>query len=223
MRILIVEDDEDIRKMLVKNLKAESFAVDATADGERGSFLARTSEYDLIILDYLLPKKDGGEICTELRACGKTMPVLILSVNATPEEKIRLLNLGADDYMTKPFSYAEVVARIRALARRPRHQEPSVLRVGSLTVNPSNQDVLWRKRQIYLTRKEFALLEYLVRHPGEVLSRGMIMEHVWDMESDPFSNTVEAHVFNLRKKLSLNKCQCIYTVPGRGYRLEVHP
>ena len=222
MRILIVEDDTSIREMLVRNLKTESFAVDSTDDGEHGSFLARTSEYDLIILDCVLPKKDGPTICAELRASGKTVPILIISARVSVADKVTLLNLGADDYITKPFSYDELVARVRALKRRPLRQESVNIHIGNLKIDSLTQEVWLSQKPIYLTRKEFALLEYFARHHGEVVSRGMIMEHVWDRESDPFSKTIEAHVFNLRRKLSSRRRSCIQTIPGRGYKLALH-
>lgn len=220
MRILIVEDEHDILTFLKTSLEAECFAVDAVADGERGSYLALTSEYDLIILDNLLPKKTGREICEALRAAGKTTPIIMLSVKAEASTKVDLLNAGADDYLTKPFSLQELVARVRALLRRPHRIEGEVLKMGDISMNTRSQTLTRKGKDIYLTRKEFMLLEYLMRNRGTVLSRGMILEHVWDMSADPFSNTIESHILSLRKKIDTEKSKIIKTVPGRGYKID---
>lgn len=222
MRILIIEDDIDIKDMLALYLKQVCFAVDSTTSGQKGSYLARTNEYDLIILDYMLPEKDGLQICKEIRISGKTMPILMLSVRGEIRHKVELFKHGIDDYMTKPFSYEELMARIRALLRRPHKIEPAVLTVSDMIIDSNAQRVTRGSKEIYLTRKEFALLEYLVKHEGKVVSRGMIMEHVWNMESDPFSNTIEAHIFNLRRKIAHGKSPIIRTIPGRGYKIETY-
>lgn len=219
MRILVVEDNPVIQEALVLQLRAACFAVDTTDCGEKGSFLARTNDYDLVILDYMLPKKDGRTICKEIRSSGKTMPIIMLTVRQDVEDKVDLLDQGADDYIGKPFSFDELHARIKALLRRPREIQPHIIMIGDITIDSNKQLVLRGKREIYLTRKEFSLLEYLAQHRGNVVSRGMIMEHVWDQNSDPFSNTIEAHILNLRKKLGSKK-PLIHTVPGRGYRFE---
>jgi DNA-binding response OmpR family regulator len=222
MRILIVEDDEDISRSLKSSLEAETFSVDTAADGETGSYLARTNEYDLVILDFMLPKKDGKTICMEIRQAGKTMPIIMLTVRSTTEAKVELLNTGADDYLTKPFSFHELRARIRALLRRPRELEATTFELNDLTVDTLRQKVVRNGKEVYLTRKEFSLLEYLLKHQGIVVSRGMIMEHVWDAEGDPFSNTIEAHILNLRKKIDASeKKKLIQTIPGRGYTIDV--
>ena len=221
MRILIIEDNEDIRTMLADYLREECFAVDATPSGERGSYLARVNEYDAVILDYMLPDKDGLEVCKEIRASGKTVPILMVSVLSDVNNKVTLLNSGADDYMIKPFSLVEVRARIAALLRRPSSITPSVFTIAHLTIDSARQKVFCHENEVYLTRKEFSLLEYLARNEEMVVSRGMIMEHVWNMESDPFSNTIEAHIFNLRKKIAHCENALIHTVPGRGYKLSV--
>ena len=221
MRILIIEDDEDISRSLKSSLEAETFSVDQAFDGERGSYLARTNDYDLILLDYMLPKKDGKTTCMEIRQAGKMMPIIMLTVRSATEAKVELLNAGADDYLTKPFSFQELRARIRALLRRPAQLESAVFEVGDLSVDTLRQKVIRAGKEVYLTRKEFALLEYLLKHQGIVVSRGMIMEHVWDAEGDPFSNTIEAHILNLRKKVDTStKKKLIQTVPGRGYTID---
>jgi len=222
MRLLIVEDEKDIAFFLKKSLKAECFVVDAAACGEKGLVMAQTNEYDIIILDYLLPRYNGLEICQHLRQDGKNVPIIILSVKSSPADKTELLNAGADDYLAKPFSFEELLARIRALLRRPTAIEEEVLQVDDLVLDSRRHTVSRNKCEIYLTRKEFALLEYLMKNRGTVLSRAMILEHVWDMNADPFSYTIEAHIRSLRRKLNTapDKRKLIHTVSGRGYKIE---
>jgi DNA-binding response OmpR family regulator len=221
MRILIVEDNYDIRNFLLESLSAETFAVDAVEDGEQGSYLARTNEYDLIILDNNLPKKSGIMVCSEIRRIGKDVPIIMLSVDVSVDKKVLLLESGADDYMTKPFSYRELLARIKVLLRRPKAILQDVLKIKDFTIDIVKQKAYRKEKEIYLTRKEFALIEYLMRNKGKVLSRGSIMEHVWDMDNDPFSNTIETHILNLRRKIDRgNTHKLIVTVPGRGYIVE---
>lgn len=222
MRILIIEDDIDLRDYIRKHLEAESFAVDATADGERGMYLAQTNEYDAIILDLSLPRKDGMDICEDIRAAGNNTPIIVISETSDLPAKILLFDLGADDYIVKDFDMSELVARLRAQLRRPRTTEQSTLFIGDLYVNVNKQKVIRGEREIYLTRKEFSLLEYLMRHKGTVLSRGLLLEHVWNAESDPFTNTVEAHILNLRRKISReDDRELIHNIPGRGYKIDL--
>lgn len=221
MRLLIVEDEIQIQNFLKKGFEAECFAVDTTADGTAGLQRALVNEYDFIILDNALPGLSGLEICSELRAQGKTMPILILSVTSDTSIKVRALDAGADDYLTKPFSFSELLARVRALLRRPQHILSSSYTAHGITLDTKAHKVTKDKIEAQLTRKEFMLLEYLMRHRGEVLSRGMIMEHVWDMNADPFSNTIESHILSLRKKLRLDSTrEIIKTIPGIGYKFE---
>ncbi len=220
MRILIIEDDQEIGDFLKAGLETESFIVDVLKDGERGSFVARTEEYDLIILDHILPKKDGFQICQEVRQAGRMVPILMLSVKTEIPLKVGLLNLGADDYMTKPFVFDELLARIRVLLRRPASYKPSLLKIDDLVLDPSAQRVTKGRKEIYLTRKEFILLQYMMQNMSRVLSRGMILEHVWNRETDPFSNTIEAHILNLRRKVDTGNSKLIHTVSGRGYKME---
>lgn len=222
MRILLVEDEKEISDFLKPCLEAESFVVDLSRDGEKGSFLARTNDYDLVILDISLPKKRGDQVCKEIRENNKNVPIIILTVESETDNKINLLNIGADDYMTKPFSFEELLARIRAILRRPHQIENKILTVNDLTLNTKRYSVKRGSEEIYLTRKEFMLLEYLMKNQGTVLSRGMIMEHVWDINADPFSNTIESHILKLRRKIDHkeNKRKLIRTVPGRGYKIE---
>lgn len=221
MRILVVEDDEKIRDFLKKSLEAECFSVDAVEDGLEGYQLGQLNAYDFIILDNVLPNMNGLEICSRLRQEQKNTPILILSVQTEVDIKVRALDAGADDYLTKPFSLQELTARIRALMRRPAQVEEEVLVVQDITLDTKRHVVLREKVEVHLTRKEFMLLEYLMRNVGAVLSRAMIMEHVWDMYADPFSNTIESHILSLRRKLGSKKeSPIIHTVAGRGYKID---
>jgi DNA-binding response OmpR family regulator len=222
MRILVVDDDQGIREFLKASLQTECFVVDTAGDGDEGSHMARTHEYDLILLDNIMPRKTGYEICRELRALGKSTPIIMLSVKAEVDDRVDLLNLGADDFVSKPFSFKELRSRIRAIMRRPKNAIPNVLTVDDLTLDTSNQRVRRGVRDIHLTRKEFALTEYLMRHRNTVVSRGMLMEHVWNDDLNPFTNTIESHILNLRRKIDTpaHRRKLIRTVPGRGYKIE---
>ncbi|MDR3547678.1 MAG: response regulator transcription factor [Candidatus Pacebacteria bacterium] len=221
MRALIIDDEDGVRDTLSRHLRAECFAVDTARDGAEGSYLARTNEYDIVILDNMMPRKSGVEVCEEIRSTGRSMPILVLSVLGETRQKVHLINAGADDYMIKPFSFDELMARVRALMRRPKKLESDILVLDDIALDIKQQRVRRAGKIVYLTRKEFMLLEYLMRNPGVVLSRGMIMEHVWDMTSDPFSNTIESHILSLRKKIGdTGKERMIQTVPGRGYKIE---
>lgn len=221
MRILVVEDEPKIAHFLKKGLEAEYFVVDVATDGEQGSYLARTNEYDCVVLDNILPRKTGMEVCREIREHGFTMPIIVLSVKTEIDIKIDFLHAGADDYMSKPFSLDELIARINALLRRPHEIEEEVYEIENLVVDNTRHTVVIDDQDVYLTKKEFMLLVYMLRNRGIVLSRGKIMEHVWDMNADPFSNTIESHILSLRKKIDKNtKTKLIHTVPGRGYKLD---
>lgn len=220
MRILVVEDEEKISRFLRESLEAEFYAVDIAEDGERGSFFARTNDYDLVVLDTMLPKKEGLQVCKEIRASGKTMPILVVSVKTDPMDKVDLLNAGADDYLAKPFVLEELLARVRALMRRPAPIEKDILAVEDVVLDTKNGTATRGDRDLMLTRKEFMLLQYLMRNEGNVVSRGMILEHVWDMSVDIFSNTIESHILSLRKKLDdMGKDRLVQTISGRGYRM----
>ena len=223
MRILIIEDDIDVRDLIKTHLSGEGYVVEATSDGERGLYLARANPYDLIILDLSLPRKSGTMICKELRQIGDATPILVLSVTSELPAKIMLLDYGADDYVTKPFEFSELIARVRALLRRPKIINESILVVEDLALNTDSNKVLRGDRNIYLTKKEFSLLLYLMRNKGKVLSRGSILEHVWNANSDPYSNTVEAHMLNLRKKIGKEpEKELIHNIPGRGYKIDAY-
>lgn len=220
MNVLIVEDDKETLDFLKDSLKAEGFVVDATEDGEDGLYKARVNAYDIVILDIGLPRKDGRQIAAELRADGKTMPILILSIKGEIGTKAELLDIGADDYVVKPFSFIELLARVRALLRRPKRIEGEVLQIDDLVLDVRKRIVVRGKKQIHLSPKEFFLLEYFLRNEGKVLSRVEILEHVWDMNADLFTNTVETHIVNLRRKLQQkNQRKLIHTVSGTGYKL----
>ncbi len=222
MKILVVEDEKEIREFYKKSLESECFVVDVAEDGEQGSQMALKKAYDLIILDNSMPKKTGLVVCEEIRKSGKDVPIIIVSVKSEATTKVDLLNAGADDYLTKPFSLDELLARIKALLRRPSKIEDEVLKFDDLTIDTKRHIVKRGDEEIYLTRKEFALLSYFVKNQEVVLSRSMIMEHVWDMSVDPFSNTIESHIMSLRKKIDYaGKNKLIQTIPGRGYKMTV--
>lgn len=222
MKILVVEDDPHISEYLYDRLKSEGFTVDVAFDGLQGSYMARTNIYDVIVLDYSLPKKNGLLVCDEIREDESTVPIIFLSVTGDSKTKIAALEKGADDYITKPFSYEELRARIKALIRRPHKIESPIIKAGELTIDTDKQSAYRNGNPIYLTRKEYSLLEYLMKNIGVILSRSMIMEHVWNAEGDPFSNTVEAHILNLRRKINAgNQQELIRNIPGRGYVIEV--
>ena len=220
MKMLIIEDDRDICELIEYSFKEEGFSVDIALDGERGSFWGRTNVYDIIILDYSLPKKNGHTVCSEIRASGKSSPIIFLSVSYDVDKKVEALERGADDYMTKPFSFEELRARVRTILRRPKKVKNPIIKIGDISMDTNKQEVYKNAKSIYLTRKEYNLLEYLMRSPGAILSRSMIMEHVWDSDSDPFSNTVESHILKIRKKINTDSQKdLIRNIPGRGYTI----
>lgn len=221
MRILIVEDEKTLGESLEKALEKEGYAVDHIAEGKKAKRRIEVSheEYDLVILDLMLPEINGFEICKEIREKGVDIPVLILTAKYDIEDRVDALDAGADDYLVKPFSLAELTARIRALLRRPREKLPPKLKIQDLTLDPVTREVKWNDKEVDLTQKEFAILEHLMRHPNQVMSRSQILDHVWDYNFDSFSNIVDVHVKNLRKKLD-NHGSIIETVRGVGYRIK---
>lgn len=221
MRLLLIEDDPDLTPSLSLALRTAGYALDIAADGEQGYFLASTNPYRLILLDYNLPKLSGRAVLEKLRADGCPTPILMITVHSELEDKVDLLNLGADDYLTKPFAVSELLARLQAIARRPTAWHSRILNCGPLRLDPSKFLVTKNDRPVRLSSKEFSLLEYLLAHQGVVLSRQDIMEHVWDYNADPFSNTIEVHIGNLRRKLETAKQRFIFTIPNRGYKLDV--
>jgi DNA-binding response OmpR family regulator len=220
MKILIIEDNISVRNVLRIGLEAEGYIIDDVGDGDRGSYFARVNKYNLIILDNVLPKKMGKQVCQEIREAGVTTPVLLLSAKSDIDSKISLLDSGADDYMTKPFSFEELKSRIKALSRRPKIIKSSLVKFGNLIIDTNNFEIKKNNKKIYLTRKEFTLLNLLIENIGKVVSRGTIMELVWDSSVDPFSNTIETHIRNIRNKIGdLNK-NIIVNIPGRGYKIN---
>jgi DNA-binding response OmpR family regulator len=220
---LIIEDEEKLAESLKRGLEKSGYAVDCLFDGEAGArrLLVSHQDYDLVILDLMLPKKGGLEVCKEIRARGLTVPVLILTARDMTDDKVMALDDGADDYLTKPFSFSELLARIRALLRRPTGALDSELRIGDLILKPAEREVFRGDEKINLTLKEFELLHYLMRHPGEVLNREEIYVHLWDFADNSMSNTIDVHVKNLRKKMGERENgKLIETIRGVGYRLK---
>ena len=219
--MLIVEDEKEIGEFLKKNFEKEGYAVDYSQNGEEGSFLARTNEYDIIIVDQILPKKTGLEIVKDVRGDLRSVPILMLSVKGDIPHKIQSFTAGVDDYVTKPFSFQELSVRVKAICRRPYNIRSAIYKIDDVTIDSDKQEVTKNGKRLYLTRKEFLLFECLVKEKGKVLSRGAIMENVWNMNVDPFSNTLETHILNLRKKIGKKKGKnLIKTIPGRGYRID---
>jgi two-component system copper resistance phosphate regulon response regulator CusR len=220
MKILIIEDDEFLRVTLKQALESDVFTVDQMPDGVNGSYMARTNKYNLIIIDYILPGKDGLTIVKEIREARIECPILIMSVKGEVNDKVTLLEGGADDYLAKPFTYPEFRARVHALTKRNYKISEEILMIDDLTIDTRRIEITKSGQPVYLTRKEFGILQTLSRKRGQVVSRQEIVEEVWDMNSDPFSNTVEAHMRNLRKKIESPHRQIIQTIPGRGYKMS---
>lgn len=223
MRILLIEDEEKIANALKRGFEQESYAVDVVYDGRTGMSRGLAGKYDLMILDRLLPGiGDGLEICRAVRAQGNRKPILLLTAKDSTRDRVEGLNSGADDYLVKPFSFEELLARVRALLRRPEQTVGTALRVADLTLRPDTFEVRRDGKQIFLSRKEFALLEYLMRNHGRILSKEKIISHVWDFDADILPNTVEAFIASLRQKIDqpLKGPKLIQTVRGFGYRLS---
>ncbi len=221
MRILIVEDDPDLSGFIQKGLREERYAVDRAQEGEEGLLMASTTSYDLIILDVMLPRLDGLTVCRRLRAAGDKTPILLLTARGAVEDRVSGLNMGADDYLTKPFAFAELLARTRALIRRTGVDQTPRLTVADLEVDPVAHRVWRAGRDVTLTNKEYALLEYLLRNPNRVLTRTAIIEHVWDIHYDGMTNIVDVHIRALRAKVDRDfSPPLIQTVRGVGYVLK---
>ena len=223
MRILLIEDDRKIAAALSKSLRAESYAVDNAGDGMSGEELASVNDYDVIILDVMLPRQDGWQTCRNLRHGGILTPILMLTALDEVGDRIKGLDTGADDYLTKPFHFAELVARLRSLVRRNSAIRSSVLEMHGLSLDLKKHCAKREDKEIPLSAKEFALLEYFMLHPDTVLSREQISEHVWDMNFEPRSNVVDAAVKFLRQKVDKGFLQpLIHTVRGSGYMFSEH-
>ncbi len=220
MRILLVEDEPGAARMLAKGLREQTYAVDVAADGDAAIYQASVNDYDLVILDVMLPIKDGFEVCHELRKEGLTIPILMLTARDAVQDRIEGLDTGADDYLTKPFDFHELLARLRALLRRGHALQPETLEIADLSIDTRARRVRRGRRQIELTGKEYALIEYLARRAGEVVSRAEIAEHVWEDNFDPFSNLIEVYVQRLRRKIDEGQAlKLLRTRRGEGYIL----
>jgi DNA-binding response OmpR family regulator len=221
MRILVVEDEKRLAEFIKNGLLEQKYSVDVAHDGENAEFLARTNDYDLIILDILLPKKNGWEVCDSLRTAGVDIPILMLSALSEVSDKIRGLDKGADDYLAKPFVIAELVARVKALLRRSHQISQSVIRINGLELDISSRKVRRSGEDIQLTNKEFALLEYLIMNKNKLVTRTMISEHVWDIHFDAGSNIIDVIINYLRKKIEKEgESKLIHTIRGAGYMIK---
>ncbi len=223
MRVLLVEDEPNAAHVLAKGLREQTYAVDVAADGDAAIFLVGTTDYDAVILDVMLPAKNGFVVCRTIRESGCAVPILMVTARDAVEARIEGLDCGADDYLVKPFDFGELLARLRALIRRGRQPLlPERLTVGPIAMDTRSRRVSVRQREVSLTAKEYALLEYLVRRAGDVVSRADIAEHVWDEHYDPLSNVVDVYVQRLRRKLDRTGSESVIrTRRGEGYQLII--
>ncbi|KKQ98544.1 MAG: Two component transcriptional regulator, winged helix family [Candidatus Woesebacteria bacterium GW2011_GWB1_39_12] len=222
MRILVVEDEHKIANSIKKGMELEGFAVDITYDGIEGYDMASSEEYDVIILDLMLPGMDGVTLCKKLREEKNHTPILMLTAKGQVQDKVLGLNSGADDYLVKPFAFEELLARVKALTRRPKNGGNIILKTKDLILNTVTYEVKRSGEKISLSRKEFSLLEYLMRNPDKIISKDQIIGHVWDYDADILPNTVEVYIGYLRKKIDLafpNSTPLIHTVRGFGYKI----
>ena len=221
VRVLVVEDEPGVAAFVERGLREAGFSVDIAVDGEQGCRIAAAESYDLIVLDLMLPKRDGFSVLRELRSRGLTIPVICLTARDAVDDRVKGLDLGADDYLAKPFSFAELLARIRALLRRGTALTANPITVADLSVDVVTRQVHRGERRIDLSAREYALLEYMARHAGQVLSRTMILEKVWDMNQDPLTNVVDVHINRLRKKVDHGFAKpLVHTIRGVGYVLR---
>ena len=219
MRILLVEDDPRVSGVIARGLREQAYAVDLAPDGPEAVYLAAVNEYDVIILDVMLPGKDGYAVCRELRALGRRQPILMLTARGAIDDRVEGLDAGADDYLTKPFDFKELLARLRALLRRSGELRPAVARVADLTLDTASHAVVRDGRPISLTAKEYALLELMMLHAGKVVGREMIAKHVWDENVYPYSNVIDVYVNRLRKKIDHFGHPLLHTRRGEGFIL----
>ncbi len=224
MRVLVVEDEMRLATVIKKGLTEDGFAVDTAHDGEEGLFLAESETYDVIILDIMLPKIDGLEVCRQLRSKNIKTPILMLTAKSTVEDKVAGLDSGADDYMAKPFAFIELRSRIHALLRRGVSNSSPLLSILDLSVDPMKHTVMRNGEKVVLTPKEFSILEILLRHKDEVVTRTMITEHVWDYNFDGMSNVVDVFVASLRRKIDKkSEIKLLHTIHGIGYKISETP
>ena len=224
MRILLIEDEKRLSHVIEKGLTEAGYAVDKVFDGEEGLYLAESENYDIIILDVMLPKIDGITVCKELRKKHIATPILMLTAKTTVEDRVTGLDAGADDYLTKPFAFVELNSRLQALLRRSLKQPETILTVDTLALDPIKHTVSREGKQISLTPKEFAILEYLMRHKDEVVTRTQITEHTWDYNFDSMSNVIDVFITSIRKKIDSNqKHKLIHTIHGVGYKISMTP
>lgn len=220
MRILVTEDEKDLADALAKGLGRQGYAVDVAYDGEESLRLAEVNDYDLLILDLNLPKVDGMEVCRKLRDSGSSMGILMLTARAGLDSRVNGLDMGADDYLVKPFHFPELLARIRAILRREGEQRKLILRVGDLVLDPNAHRVSFKDNLVTLTAKEFGILEYLMRNVGCVVSQEDLLEHVWSEDANLFTQSIKVHINNLRKKLdAAGGKDLISTIKGKGYMI----
>jgi heavy metal response regulator len=221
MRVLVVEDEEKIARFIQRGLKEEGYAVDMAKDGDEGHFMATTNEYDVILLDIMLPKRNGYDLCKKLREENVKVPVIFLSVKDEVKDKVRGLDAGADDYLVKPFAFEELLARVRANLRRKPDGSQMTYTVGDLTLDVTKREALRAGKTISLTAREYAMLEYFMRNAGQVVTRTMLSEHVWDVYFDTSSNVIDVYVNYLRAKIDDgHKVKLIHTVRGSGYMMK---
>ncbi len=221
MRILVIDDDKKFCDIVKRGLEENAYAVDCVHDGENGEYYAQNTSYDLIILDIMMPKKNGLEVCRDLRIKMINSPILMLTAKDTVEDRVTGLNIGADDYLVKPFVFIELLARVRALLRREGSTKSSELKIGDLVLNISTREVWWKQKSIDMTTKEYAILEYLMRHPNAVVTRTMIEEHAWDYTLDSISNLIDVYIRRIRQKIDPEQGKnIIQTIRGAGYRIK---
>ena len=224
MRILLVEDESRVAGFIAKGLREQAYAVDIASDGEQALYQAAVNQYDIVILDVMLPVKDGHTVCRELRASGFRTPILMLTARGAVDDRVEGLDSGADDYLAKPFDFKELLARLRALLRRPAGLRPQVLQVADLTLDTASHAATRAGKPVSLTAKEYALIEFLVLNQGRVVGREQIGQHVWDENFDPFSNVIDVYIKRLRAKLDTGiGRRLIHTRRGEGYILSADP
>jgi len=224
VRILLVEDESRVAGFIAKGLREQAYAVDISSDGEQALYQAAVNQYDIVILDVMLPMKDGHTVCRELRGAGFRTPILMLTARGAVDDRVEGLDSGADDYLAKPFDFKELLARLRALLRRSAALRPQMLRVADLTLNTASHAATRAGKPVSLTAKEYALIEFLVLNQGRVVGREQIGQHVWDENFDPFSNVIDVYIKRLRSKLDTGfSRRLIHTRRGEGYILSAQP